>query len=510
MSYYDYIHNIINNEAFLNTDSGIVFEFTAAKANQTYTTAPIITDNLGFDDVSAIAVYDISPLILNNLFYFQLSGPLNINTIQNQVIKYGINTTYLFNILFSQALLTYTNFTVNNPITSDYVTYLAYSLTGTTNINIFSNKTQLLQSVINLDSGFNNTINQNIAFCGINQPNPFLSNDMSNPFVHSAKQLVTGMLTIATNTRRQVFYNDLIKQSQNNSQNIYWVPFHTGDIMSVLINYISTYHGINQRSYKVLLKCGSIINLPASAKNVGFNLKGNLDPFYILNVVNQSQGQSFNLDASFVSAYNQSSQSQISIYKEIGPIVNVVDLYYKTFLSNVTQPSLQNGNGIINNGLNPSFQYIYLNSTITQILYPSLRTIKRSLITSPYNQYPTLSDIQDIQCDLNNYLGNFIIRIYTRPVYSGIDNSLNINDTFYGNYYDSATFQTSGYTTYHLGNLFPSWTSMLTTSYNQQVYYSRGLQTLQTLGEQQILSICILTNNNNANIGIKNIIVTYK
>jgi hypothetical protein len=287
--------------------------------------------------------------------------------------------------------------------------------------------------------------------------------------------------------------------------------------MSVLINYISTYHGINQRSYKVLLKCGSNIDLPSSAENIGFNLKGNLNPFYILNLVNQSQGQSFNLDASFVSAYNHSqtqspsaSPSQISIYKEIGPIVNLVDLYYKTFLSNVTQPSLQNGNGIINNGANPSFQYIYLNSTITRILYPSLRTIKRSLITSPYNQYPTLNDIQDIQCDLNNYLGNFIIRVYTRPVYSGIDNSLNVNDTFYGNYYDSTVFQTSGYTTYHLGNLFPSWTNMLTTSYNQQVYYSGGLQTLQTLGEQQILSICILTNNNNANIGIKNIIVTYK
>ena len=506
MSYYDYIHNIINNEAFLNTDSGIVFEFTAAKANQTYTTAPVITDNVGFDDVSAIAIYDISPLLLNNLFYFQLSGPLNINNISNQVIKYGINTTYLFNILFSQALLTYTNFTVTNQIKNDYVTYLAYSLTGTTNINIFSNKNQLLQTVTNLDAGFNNTINQNIAFCGINQTNPFLSNDLSNPFVHSAKQLVTGMLSIATNTRRQVFFNDLIRQSQNNIQNIYWVPFHTGDIMSVLINYVSTYHGINPRSYKVLLKCGSNIVLPIGVNNVGFNLKGNLDPFYILNLVNQT-GQSFDLDASFVSAYNQ---LKLPIYKEIGEIVNVVDLYYKTFLSNVTQPSLQNGNGIINNGNNPSFQYIYLNSTITTILYPSLRTIKQSLITSPYNQYPTLNDIQDIQCDLNNYLGNFIIRIYTRPVYSGIDNTVNPNDTFYGNYYDSATFQTSGYTTYHLGDLFPSWSSILTTSYNQQVYYSGGLETLVTLGDQQILSICILTNNNNANIGIKNIILTYK
>lgn len=501
MSYYDYIDIIINNNAFFNTASGIVFEFTAAKANETYTSEPVIPDSVGFQDVSAIAIYNISPYLLNNLFYFQLSGPLNINTIQNEVIKYGINTSYLFDISFSQSILSYTNFTTNTTIARDYVTYLAYALIGSTNINVFSNKLQLLQSVVNLDTGFNNTINQKIAFSGINQTNPFLSDDLSNPFIHSAKQLVTGLLTIATDTRREIFYNDLINQSQNNSENIYWVKFHTGDIMSLLINYVFNYKQINERSYKILLKCRSII-----VKNVGFNLKGNLDPFYILNLVNQT-GHILNLDASFVSIYNQ---SQISIYKEIGPIVNIVDLYYKTFLSNVTQPSLQNRNGIINNGINPSFQYIYLNSTITRILYPSLRTIKQSLITSPYNEYPTLRDIQDIQCDLNSYLGNFIIRIYTRPVYSSIDNSLNINDTFYGNYYDSKVFAASGYITYHLAELFPAWTSILTTSYNQEVYYSGGLQILQTLGHQQILSICILTYNNNANIGIENIIVSYK
>jgi hypothetical protein len=114
------------------------------------------------------------------------------------------------------------------------------------------------------------------------------------------------------------------------------------------------------------------------------------------------------------------------------------------------------------------------------------------------------------QALINSYLGNFVIRVYTRPIYTEIDNNSNINDTFYGNYYDSTSFQVSGYTTYHLDDLFPSWSNMLNTSYNKQVYYSGGLQNLQTLGEQQILSICILTNNNNANIGVKNIIVSYK
>jgi hypothetical protein len=121
-----------------------------------------------------------------------------------------------------------------------------------------------------------------------------------------------------------------------------------------------------------------------------------------------------------------------------------------------------------------------------------------------------LNDIQDIQCDLNSNIGNFIIRIYTRPIYTGIDNSLNPNDTFYGNYYDSKQIQgQTNYTTYHLGDLFPSWSTMLNTSYNQSVYYFNGLRLLKTLGEQEILSICILTLNNNVNIGIKNIIVTY-
>jgi hypothetical protein len=510
MSYYDYIHNIINNEAFLNTDTGIVFEFTAAQASQTYTGVPI-EDNIGFTDVSAIAVYDIQSSVLDNLFYFQSSSDISNTDCCIEVSKYGLNTTYLFNIIFSQALLTLTNFTVNEFVKKDYVTYLAYSLSGTTNTNIFSNKNQLIQSVINLDAGFNSTINNKIALCGINESNPFLSTDLTNPFVRSTKQLVTGMLTIANTTRRQVFLNDLISQSLNQNQNIYWVPFHKGDVLSVLINYLSNNPCVHPRSYKILLRCVSNFTFPDSVSHIGYNVNGNLDPFYIVNLVNSSLNTTFDLDASFVYSFNT---SQLPIFKEIGTILNPLDLYYKTFLSNIRQPSIIQ-NGIINNGINPSFQYIYLNSTITTILYPSLRKIKESLITSPYNLYPTLNDIENIQCDLNSVPisskpSNFIIRIYTRPIYTSIDNSFNPNDTFYGNYYDSGIFSASGYTTRHLGNLFSSWTTMLNTSYNQQVYYSGGLQTLQTLGQQQLLSICILTYDINANIGIKNIIVTYK
>lgn len=526
MNYTDYIKNILNQKAFLNTNTGIIFEFTAARASQTYTTTPIINDNLGFGDVSAIAVCDISCSLLDKLFYFQLSSPLSpfkIGSMAPSISKYGINTGYKFNILFSNALTSYSNFTLNEPIKLDYVSYLAYSLIGTTYINVFTNAPQLVETVTNMDVGFNNTINQNIAYFGINNPNPFLSTDTDNPFVHSTKQLVTGMFNIATPSRRQVFYNDLVYQSWNQTQfrepNIYWVRFHPGDKLSVLINYIST-SGLNPRSYKIILNCIPTFIFPESVSNVGLNPKGNLDPFYILKLFNKRQGTNLNLDASFVELYNSEFYSlESNIYKEIGPIVNLVDFYYKTFLSNITQPSNINqyANGIMNNGINPSFQYIYLNSTITNILYPSLKAIKQSLITSPYGMYPTLNDIVNIQCNLsvdpnNQSASNFIIRIYTRPDYTIIDNNINVGDTFYGNYYDSVA-QISNIRTdygYNLKDLFPSWTLMLNREYKKTVHYNNGLQDLSILGEQQILSICIMTYDINANIGAKNIIVSYK
>ena len=130
----------------------------------------------------------------------------------------------------------------------------------------------------------NNTINNNIAYLGINNSNPFLSADMNNPFAHSTKQLVTGMLNIASPSRRQIFFNDLITQSFNQiqfqGQNIYWVRFHPGDKMSILINYIST-SGLRPRSYKIILSCIASFIFPNYVSNVGINTAGNLDPFYI-------------------------------------------------------------------------------------------------------------------------------------------------------------------------------------------------------------------------------------
>lgn len=504
---YNYIYNIIKNDAFITSGNNIIFEFTPAQTSATYNTTPNI-HNEGFPDVSAIAILNIPASDLNNLFYFQTDGGIDSSM---NIIKYGINSSYRFNIPYSDASLTY-GFYSNSKIKIDFVSFLAYFYSGSTNINVFSNPAQLIQGVVNLDSSFNNTINQNLSNSISGYPtstyqiynNNILLLDNTNalnPYYVSTKQLLDGLLKIANGNRKTVFLNDLALQQ--NSNNIYWVPFHSGDIMSVLIKYVSRF-GI--RSYKIALLCGTSFIFPGY---VSYNTNGNLDPFYVLTLLNQSL-----FDENFATNFNENAPILIpEIYKQIGFIVNPVDFYYKTFMSNITQPSTLDGITLLNNGTNPSFQYIFLNSTITTILYPSLRTIKTSLITSPYNLYPTLSDIKDIQCDLNSDLsGNsFIIRIYTRPIFS-IDNSLNVGDKFYGNYYDSAfpSTPTIEYNTYHLNDLFSNWNTMLYQSYNQNVNYKSGLINLTTLGEQEVLAICIYTTALNANIGVKNIIVTYK
>uniref|UniRef100_A0A6C0ET00 Uncharacterized protein n=1 Tax=viral metagenome TaxID=1070528 RepID=A0A6C0ET00_9ZZZZ len=521
MTYYDYIHNNLQNNAFIPTDNNIIFEFKPAIVANNYIIQPNYepNDNLGFSDVSAIATIDVLPSILNKLFYFQTNG--NIDT----VLKYGINTHFTFGLEYSKSNVVY-GYINPDQLKNDYINYLSYAITNLT-INpstLFSNYNTLISGVQNMDPSFNQTFNSNFnsqnsqtGVISFNNLNILLLNNTLNPYALSTKQLVDGMKHLASEQRKNLFLNDIANQTNN--QNIYWVPFHSGDKLSIVIQYVPPNgngnpvigtNPIYTRSYKIVLNCLSLI-LPDNIAHIAYNSKGNLDPMYCLRLLDVSLNtfvETFNLIKS------NSNTNSINIYKQIGPIVNLMDYYFKTFMSLVSQPSTIN-NGLINNGMNPSFQYIFLNSTITTILYPSLRTIKESLLTSPCNYYPTLNNLQDITCELNSdNSSNFFIRIYTRPIFNGIDNSFNSSDSFFGNYYDSISLSgTTSYTYYNLSTLFPYWTTLLTGSYVVNAYYNNngfGYKQINTFGEQQILSICIFTTVLNSNIGIKNIELIYK
>ena len=216
MSYYQYINNIIRGTAFFKTDSGVVFEFTP------FDTA-VYPDNVGFGDVSAVAIIDIPSSLLNNLFYIQLTDKLNTDLNIEKIQKYGINSLYKFNFLYSNSIISnslfFTNKYQNILLVNDYLTYLAYSRTGISDMNVLLNKNELYQTAVDMDKAFNRSINNNIGYTRIGSPTQyFLSNDLSNPYAHSTKQLVTGMLTIAKPIRKNIFLNNLIDQSFNNTQ----------------------------------------------------------------------------------------------------------------------------------------------------------------------------------------------------------------------------------------------------------------------------------------------------
>lgn len=559
INYYDYIHNTSQQNPFETTDnSGIIFEFTAANGSSKYVKQfTYQMSNLGFSNVNAIAQFNILPSVLDNLFYFQTDNSLNLSNIT----KYGINTHFNFDLSYSEMLVTCGNVNTNGlqQIMNDYINYLSYTITNYNVVasSVFSNYNGLVQSVKNMDSSFNQTLNNNINIQDLqngvvyfNDTNILLQNVSTlNPYVLSTKQLLDGMKYIATQERKDVFMNDITNQiNVTNNQNIYWVPFHPNDKLSIVINFIPPNGDgipiigstpIYTRRYKIVLNCVYAF-LPDNMSHISYNNGGNLDPMYIANLIkiilmnstssmNGQNGiilESFEtLDSSFVELFNNygttfmkykgndNISEFISLYKQIGYISNPLDYYFKTFMSDIRQPSIVN-DGLFNNGINLSFQYILLNCTITTLSLPSLRTIKESLLTSPCNFYPTLNNIQHIKCDLNcDNSSNFIFRIYTRPIYTGFDNSFNKNDTFYGNYYDSILFNgTFDFTTFNLYELFPYWSSMVNSEYIVNTYYyNKGfnIKQINTLGEQQILSICIFTTELNSNVGIKNIELSY-
>lgn len=293
-----FVNNTDINDANSNS---IIFEFTAINVSNTYLTLPLFenTSIAGFPNVSAIATYPVPASKLNKLFY--LDGfDLSNNTIIPD--KFGINTDYVFDLSYSNASVTagQINNTTGIPPTlqSDYVNYLAFAITGGYNLaDIFSNEIELLQGVRNMDVSFNTTITNSIhtinATFGIETSygspaaktvvidgnNIFFDTSANNSsYIQGCKSLVDGLLSITNTSRGMRFLNDIAQQSADTIVNpinvsqtdtlesFYYVQFHKGDVLSLLLNYVP-YNGDGQsiigsnlvytRPYKILLNCVS-------------------------------------------------------------------------------------------------------------------------------------------------------------------------------------------------------------------------------------------------------------
>jgi hypothetical protein len=290
ITYSAYSTSPTQQQSFYTTDlNSIIFEFTAINVSNRLLTVPTFetTPSFGFNNVSAIAAIPIQASALNNLFYFEGYSYGN-NTTSIIPVMYGINTSYKFNVSYSNASLTYgaINTFGPPPLKSDYVNYLAYAITGGYNLaNIFSNEDLLLQGVSNMDISFNNTINNSISdinknfstltskILDISNASIFFDNDTNNSiYIKGCKSLLDGLLSIASTTRGDQFLTDIENQnlepinanSTSSPTSYYYIKFRPGDIVSVVLNYVP-YNGnassiigdnlVYTRSYKIMLKC---------------------------------------------------------------------------------------------------------------------------------------------------------------------------------------------------------------------------------------------------------------
>jgi hypothetical protein len=271
--------------------SGIIFEFTAINVSSRNNIIPAFeyTATVGYTNVSAIAMIDVPSSSLNNLFYFQGYDFASNSTILPE--SYGINASFKFNYMYSNASLTYGAInkapTVSPQLKADYVNYLAYAITGGYSLaNIFSNEESLIQGVVNMDTSFNDAINASISNL-VNIPTTGTSEvitinngsiyfDVSSNqslYIQSTKTLLEGFLSIANTPRGELFYTDIQNQALlpiNANASVepfvgyYTIPFREGDILSIRLEYVpfngnaSSIIGDNlvyNRSYKIMLRC---------------------------------------------------------------------------------------------------------------------------------------------------------------------------------------------------------------------------------------------------------------
>lgn len=280
-TYSSYSTSLSAQNAFISPSdiSGIIFEFTAINISSTFTTLPTFENVgiIGFPDVSAIAELRIPSSTLNSLFYFQ-GDDLNSNVVMDTF--YGINMNFPFNFVYSDASLTYGAIYNNNvDLKDDYINYLSFAITGGANlVDIFSNTSNLLQEVVNMNNRFNDNIQTSLnsvntiyntetsKIITINNKSIFFDTEFnSSPYIQGCRALLNGLLSISSSPRGIQFLADIKEQSNlNPTSSIYYIKFHPGDVLSLLIKYVP-YNGngssiigsnlVYTRPYKIMLIC---------------------------------------------------------------------------------------------------------------------------------------------------------------------------------------------------------------------------------------------------------------
>jgi hypothetical protein len=283
------------------TDCSFAFEFIAMNTSTTYKAEPRfeqIVNNVGFADVDAVGILNVSAANFSRLFYIKTNDLefITTNGISVTNTSYGVigspdigvsdgvipfkafpsNLSYAYSKIRGGFANPALDFKDNTFLYQDYVRYTAKSITGGYALSdIFSNEQELLNGVSNMDPSFNENLTNlllNASTCENVSAN--IKTDMTHyNFVISCKTLVDSLLQDATNAnqdnassylRGKQFLKDLQIQSKvqedanflNSELSVnpdgsnaslvnfsgfstkkYWVIFHPGDVMAVRLNY---------------------------------------------------------------------------------------------------------------------------------------------------------------------------------------------------------------------------------------------------------------------------------
>jgi hypothetical protein len=278
--------NLINNVYYLDVSntSGYVFEMAVFDTSGTLQIDPTfdttIQQDVGLEDVSAIAMLDVPLSNFNSIFVFQ-SDSDDLDDLAINDLKFGLNPDAAN--LFSTTLFSYAEVQENQVnsyyseqhIYDDYIRNLAVQITGGYSAaDIFTNEESLVNGVKNLDSTFqqlfNAIINGLISETVSSGPKslPEIDNLTTNSSVYkSAIALFTINVNSGTTSPRLITLFDDIRAASNatatsaNHVGPITVPirFHSGDKIALRLVYknlnTNPYgnHIIQPRSYKLLL-----------------------------------------------------------------------------------------------------------------------------------------------------------------------------------------------------------------------------------------------------------------
>jgi hypothetical protein len=385
----------------------------------------------GFRNTDSVAHINIPRNLLNSLFYFNITYADLSNSVWTNM-KYAMNKAYWPDISFCNAIVN-KNKAINpnaryQQLQLDVTRYIIASVTGSIYYNgIFRNKESFIEKIVLADIGFNNQIKSIIDLCGTtavpmtnesyyNNPvrvliESILSQDnvLETDNIERKETLITYMkntvnvdysnnLTTKFYIKTRITQNDAIRIIYTLSISpglIDGVPY---DILYPIYSLIDSsgveYTNITQPLYRSSTEPLSsfIYNINTQIPSGHDNFLTFYNKFWPFNFI---YGDSLSVRLTYKPLNNTFLGKEIKdrsyeVYLDVG-LETTTDILYKSAGDEGYPALVVSGTPRLYraNGINTAFQYLFFN-TITNEPY-----------VSPYNFYPTLFDISNIEFSTN-------------------------------------------------------------------------------------------------------------